>query len=267
MDLTKIAEQIQANAEKTIKRNDCDYIKDGLLHCGKCHTPKQCRVMISGREMKPLCICKCERERIEREDREMAEMKRQRKISDMQYRAFDSQPMRKLTFDIDDRKSPSVSDVCHNYVENFRQMDGKGLLFFGSVGTGKSFYAACIVNALLEKGVSCRFTTFTKQGKDPENLSEFELVVLDDLDAERDTEYMNEIVWSIIDERYQKNLPVIITTNLTAKQLSEAGNVFRQRIYSRLHKMCIFVEVKGTDRRKEAMRSDLSKYKNILGVK
>lgn len=267
MDFTKMIDQIQANAEKTIKRNEGDYVKDGLLHCGKCNTPKQCRVDICGKERICPCTCKCERERIDRERQESIERQRQAKIREMEYRAFDSQPMRNLTFEMDDRKNPSISDVCKNYVENFRQMDGKGLLFFGNVGTGKSFYAACIVNALLEKGVSCRFTTFTKQAKDPEDLNEFDLVVLDDLDAERDTEYMNEIVWSIIDERYQKNLPVIITTNLTAKQLSEASNVFRQRIYSRLHKMCIFIEVKGNDRRKEAMRSDLSKYKKILGVK
>lgn len=154
---------------------------------------------------------------------------------------------------------------------------GKGLLFFGTVGTGKTFHAACIANALIDKGYPCLVTNFARlvntlqgmyEGKQQyiDSLNKFDLLVLDDLAAERDTDYMNEIVQNIVDSRYRAGLPTIVTTNLTADELKNPADIRKARTYSRLLEMTFPVEVKGADRRKAKLASDYNEFSDLLGL-
>ena len=192
---------------------------------------------------------------------------------------FSDAEMQGWTFANDDNSNKRVSEIARRYAENFWEMKGrsKGLLFYGTVGTGKTFAAACIANALIDKGVPALVTNFARltntiggmyEGKQQyiDGLSRFDLLVIDDLASERDTEYMNEIVFQIIDSRYRSGLPLIVTTNLTAEEIKHPAEVKRQRIFSRLLEMCIPVEVKGADRRKEALKSDFNELKDLLGL-
>lgn len=52
MDTNGIIEGLAKAAAQNHKPQDGDYIKDGLLYCGKCHTPKQCEVEFGGRIIK-----------------------------------------------------------------------------------------------------------------------------------------------------------------------------------------------------------------------
>lgn len=54
-----IIEGLAKAAATNFKPKEGDYIKDGLLYCGKCHTPKQCEVEIGGRVIKPKCQEEC----------------------------------------------------------------------------------------------------------------------------------------------------------------------------------------------------------------
>lgn len=81
------------------------------------------------------------------------------------------------------------------------------------------------------------------------------LVVLDDLGAERSTDYALEKVYNIIDRRYRKCLPMIITTNLSIQDMAQEEDVRYKRIYNRLIEVCEPVQITGTDRRvKEGSR-------------
>ena len=99
-----------------------------------------------------------------------------------------------------------------------------------------------------------------------DGLNQFDLLVIDDLASERDTEYMGEIVQNIIDSRYRSNLPLIITTNLTSDELKHPSTIRKERIYSRLFEMCVPVEVKGSDRRKEKLINNYREFKEMLGI-
>ena len=99
-----------------------------------------------------------------------------------------------------------------------------------------------------------------------DSLNRFPLLILDDLSAERKTEYMQEIVQNVIDSRYRAGLPLIITTNLTGKELENPADVTSQRLFSRLYQMCIPVKVEGTDRRRARLKKDMSTYKELLGL-
>jgi DNA replication protein DnaC len=192
---------------------------------------------------------------------------------------FPESEMANWRFENDDMAKPKISHVMHNYAGNFDKMKerGKGLLLYGNVGTGKSFHAACIVNDLIDKGYPCMMTNFARlvntiqgmfEGKQDyiDRLNKFDLLVIDDLSAERDTEYMNEIVFNIIDSRYRAGLPLIITTNLTSDEIKHPADVKKQRTYSRLLEMTIPVEVNGADRRRKKLVNDYAEFSDILGL-
>jgi DNA replication protein DnaC len=270
---------VEQNAAAAIKEEAGDYEKDGLLHCGKCHTPKQCFIEIFGEVRKPRCLCKCAKEARDAED----EARRQREFADrvQRYRklGFPESEMSNWTFAADDGSNPKMTAAMQNYVQNFDtfRAQGKGLLLFGNVGTGKTFLAACVANALIDTGVPCLVTNFARiantvqglfEGRQEyyDSLNKFPLLVLDDLNAERKTEYMQEIVFNIIDARYRAKLPLIVTTNLTREQLMHPDDVTYQRIYSRLFEMCTPIEIAGADRRHAALKNDIAATKQLLGL-
>jgi DNA replication protein DnaC len=257
-----------------------DYISDdGLLYCGKCNTPKQCKVNLFGKERTVYCLCKCRSEQREAERIQQLNAEKALHIQKLRRLGFPDAEMQKWTFDKDDRTNEKISEVARNYVEKFDEMKkrGKGLLLFGPVGTGKTFISACISNALIDKSYACLTTNFARlvntiqgmfEGKQDyiDSLNRFDLLVIDDLGIERDTEYMGETVQNIIDSRYRAGLPLIITTNLTSEELKHPADIRKQRIYSRLFEMCIPIEVKGKDRRKEKLINEFDETAELLGL-
>ena len=279
MNVSNIIDGIEQRASESIKAEQGDYIVDGLLYCGKCNTPKQCRVEILGTTRTQYCICKCETERRDREEAERQRIKYEQHIKDLRRAGFPDDEMQQWTFDKDDGANEHITRVARKYVDNFKIMreSGKGLLLYGTVGTGKTFTAACIANALIDKGFPCLVTNFARlintisgmyDGKQEyiDRLNRFALLVIDDLATEADTEYRNEIVFNIIDSRYRAGLPLIVTTNLTAQELKNSADIKKQRIYSRLFERCIPLEVKGVDRRRERLKDDYKTFSEMLGL-
>lgn len=270
---------IEASQAAANREEPGDYMKDGLLYCGKCHTPKQAIVKVCGEERVIFAACECKDKEYERQEAEIRMRERKQRVDQLRKAAFPESDMQNWTFENDDSPNEKPSQIAKNYAKNFREMieRGKGLVFYGPVGTGKTYLAACIANALIDKGVPCMVTSISRlvntltgmfDGKQEyiDKLNRADLLVLDDLASERDTEYMNETVYSIIDGRYRARLPLIVTTNLTAEQLKNPADMSKKRIYSRLLEMCIPVEVKGADRRREKLKGDYNDLKELLGL-
>lgn len=254
---------------------------DGLLYCGKCHTPKEHREehWLGGVERLLPIRCKCAREAdLKREEARRAEERKYR-LEGMRRTGFPDAEMRKWAFDADDGMSEKTMMVARNYVDNFEvfKAKGKGLLLFGTVGCGKSFAAACIANELINRGVPCMMTNFSRivnqlsesfEGRQQyiDRLNCFKLLVIDDLAAERDTDYMWEQVMNVVDSRYRAGLPLIVTTNLTAQELSCPSDVRKARVYSRLLEMCLPFHVEGADRRRVKAHDDVAELRGLLGL-
>lgn len=250
--------------------------EDGLIYCGKCHTPVQCRITFEGRERIMPCICKCQKEERERQEQRMKEEEQLLYVRRLKAAGIQERHLQDWTF-ASATDTPSVQ-MAKRYTENWKKVKAEnlGLLLWGDVGTGKSFLAACIANALLEKGVPVLMTNFSKilnqmgamysdeRYRYIASFNRFSLLIIDDFGIERNTEYALEQVYAVVDERYKAGLPLIITTNLTISQLRNPEDVAHARIYSRILEMCTPVHVPGLDRRTAIGKSKQELVKEVL---
>ena len=258
-------------AEADNPENPDDYKEDGLLYCGKCRTPKQCRPF-SDKSITVFCTCRCK-------EQEEARLKAIRNADAIEgkrtacFTGYDGILKSDCvnTFAGDDNADSKASQA----VRGFCNAPDGWLLLMGGTGTGKSFYAACICNELTDRGLRCRFTSVSEISDALWNaedkaavygeLTGSDLVVLDDLGAERSTEYMREITFRVIDNLLRAGMPVVITTNLSPKELMETKDTDLQRVYSRICKKAIPIAVTGADRRvAEMMTVASAKVKQLI---
>ena len=243
--------------------------------CPVCGAVTEREVIFFGKRKTVGCICECEKEKIrQRQERERKFLIEERRIF-----CFDETEAKNYTFENDDGKNAMLTKVAKNYVKNFTELkfEGKGLLFYGSVGTGKSYIASCIANALIDRGYNVKMTNFANiikrmQGKFEgrqeylDSLNKCELLIIDDLGIERQSEFAQEVVFDVIDSRYKTGLPMIVTTNLLPNDFKAPNNVTKSRIYDRILEKCFPVEVKGVNRRREKFRDGYAEMKKVLGL-
>lgn len=262
-----------------------DFIgEDGLIHCGVCGEPKQARVArpkIMGQQLdKTFPIqCACERAATEKAIKEAEERERAAKVDKARADCFPYKSMWADTMENDDGKNPDVTEMCRKYAENFQRFKqaGAGLMFYGPVGTGKTYHAASIANALIDRGERGLFTSLSTLGGRMQadygnakagvlkELTGYDFVVLDDLGIERTTPTMNENAYQIVNALYQSGTVMIFTTNNDARAMQDEKEPDRVRIYSRIFEVCKPVAVTGGDRRRGKARQNAKLFKELLG--
>lgn len=255
--------------------------QDGLLYCPVCQKPLQVKIRRFPDEPERIvpCVCKCVADELERQQREKEHREFLQRVSKLRSAGFPDSDFETWNFEADDGSNPKLQTALRSYVDNFDTFSqkGKGLLLWGSVGTGKTFAAACIANALIDKGVPVLMTNFhrianTLQGKFDgrqdyiDGLNDFPLLIIDDLKTERQTEYMQEIVYNIIDSRYRSGKPFIITTNLTLQEVKTPKNISDGRSFDRILERCFPVEVNGASKRRKKIIADYEETKKMLGL-
>lgn len=261
---------------------DDEYKKNGLCICKKCNTPRQFLHDWNGKKIVFNCECECQK--AEREAHEKAEKERElrNKIEGLKQIGIPNPTYRGYTIDKDDRKTPSLTKIIKNYIENFEDFseNGQGLILWGSVGTGKTFYAMCIANALCEnlKRVYCTsLSAVVKMAQDFDNaeahfsrLLSQDLIIVDDLGAERGTTFAMEQIYGFIDGCNTYKIPLVITTNLTPSVLEKASqdtaDLTYARIYSRILEKCYPVKVNEIKRRENNAQSNKIEMAKLLGV-
>lgn len=263
------------------------YDEEGFLCCGKCHTRKQTEVTIPAfgdhpeRKARFGVPCQCEEAEIEKRERERERKGFEQRMEALRRDGITDPAYLRYTFAQDDRRNPDVTDVCLRYVQNWKEMKAEniGILFYGDVGTGKSFLACAIANALLGRLVSVSVTNFPRllnaiQGTFDEerqrridSLQRYSLLVIDDLGVERDTAFSVEQVYNVIDTRARSGKPVIITTNLSMKDLQNPPSLAYKRIYDRVLEMCpIRLKMVGESRRAGNANERRDLARRLLGL-
>lgn len=233
-----------------------------IKYCDKCGEPLEMLFPngpILGMDRHPR-MCECMRIKNFQETMEHRERERKEKINRNRFICFADKKMYEWNFRNDDRSVPAMVHAI-NYVDKFELMleDNVGYLFWGGVGTGKSYMAACIANALLDKEYTVKMTNFAiiindlfccedKNGY-IDALVKYDLLIIDDLGAERGTEYAVENVFNVIDRRYRSGKPLIITTNLHLSMFTNEQSLDKKRIYDRILELCIPICVNGASKR------------------
>lgn len=203
--------------------------------------------------------CECRAERLNRG--------RSRGISSVippRYRgvSFDRPPVSDMARDL--QTKIAVNEV-RAYIDDLEERleQGQGLWLFGDTGTGKTTLAMLISKAALEAGKTVaiyslpkllariRRTYDSEPGGDSylsffERLTSVDLLHIDDLGAEKRSDWVLEQLYALVNERYEAQRSILITTNLPHPELEEQ---IGSRTVSRLTQMCDEVEVRGDDRR------------------
>lgn len=243
--------------------------------------PKK-RLVVLGIEKIVQPICRCEVEAWEREQGEMqeryrkAEVERKFAISSLgerfehcRFETFDARP-----------GSEKALQLAREYAERFELYGGESLLIWGDPGNGKSHLAAAVCHVLKARGKIPVFQTMTellerirasfgRQAKEQEReimaaLQDCDLLVLDDLGAEKVSDWTLDVLFRIIDGRYRAKKPTLFTTNFSPTELlkrfmpdksSTEYEIAARRIHDRILEVSVIVENKATSYRLEVARN------------
>lgn len=267
LGLVETVENLAEKSRETIPATPIDVIRDGLLCCGTCGEPKETVVEVGGKSIVARCLCRCGVEA--REKARADELRKQQEESRKDWmRGFEA-----FTFDADNGKNPTMA-FARKYMERWDSILAERLSFTlsGGVGCGKTYAAAAIANAVLDKGYRVWMVTapalvelmgFETCERTMNRLKVFELVVIDDLGAERGTEYAKQKIFEAIDTRKNAGLPTIITTNLDMER--DDPDLSYQRILSRVNGFAPQFRCRGEDLRAGDGKERRSLLREMLG--
>ena len=154
-------------------------------------------------------------------------------------------------------------EFINNYIPGNR-----GLMFMGTCGTGKTHLAVSLLRELIQKGYSglfynvitllddlratYAFDNTATQWPILDKVYGIDILVLDDLGAEKTSGWVNDRLYAIINHRYERKKTTLVTTNRDIPELREQ---IGERIYSRLEEMCERILFEGEDYRIQMMSS------------
>ena len=259
------------------KINEGDYIgDDGLMRCIVCGEAKQRKHngRLIGRQ------CRCVREEVEKKLEQRRKAEAENRIYAFRNASLMNGILTEARFDkcLITANNERNLNICKKYVEKFEQMKeiNQGLLLWGPVGTGKSYAAACIANELIDRAHTVVMTSIVRLlslAEDDEfdmlmhRMTDCELMILDDLGAERGTDYALEKVYYIIESRHRAGKPMIITTNLTLTDMRQIEDERYTRTYDRVLDNCYPMQWTGPSWRKVQAKDKFKNFENMLGIK
>lgn len=148
----------------------------------------------------------------------------------------------------------------HSYDEYKLKDPNKGIFLSGACGVGKTVMACQIAKHLLLNGREVKFFVFSdlimkihdlitankSVYEHVKDLAKLDVLILDDLGAEKMSEYTRQLMYMLINEREMHDRQTIITSNYS---LEEIADMIDTRITSRIKGMCLCHNLKGNDKR------------------
>lgn len=256
-------------------------IIDGIKYCSNCNKPKEFVRKLGNTEFRLSCRCECEER--EYQARKQAELKAQQefewrmKAEKLRNNGIAVKQYHSYTLENDDNLTPEITAKIKDYIDNFAKyaLMGEGLMLYGGVGTGKTFLAMCVANALIDKGYKVYATSLSQIARELRDfakaesrfkaLMDYKLIVLDDLGTESAMPSTMEIIYQVIDGWTSRNIPLVITTNLTPEIFEKAANgsgaIDTARVSSRILEKCRPIKVNAIKRRDLKMKQNRDKWK------
>ncbi len=272
-----MSESIGRVMTRIVNTSACSEETEGYTceHCNKYIAAITIEVPQLRIKNKILPTCECVVEREEAKIREAQNFAKKREIEKLFSISNLGERFSKSTFEsfLDRNGSETAYKVAVKYVKTFKEWKGESLLLWGEPGNGKTHLAAAIVNELSKKGYIVVFqsvpellqrirSTFNSENKENETqimraLLECDLLILDDIGAEKTTEWVEEKLFNIIDGRYRKELPTLYTSNLEPKELKHQVG---KRSYDRMVETSLTVKNEAASYRREIAKQRLQRF-------
>ena len=209
------------------------------------------------------------RMRMAQEEQRKLEEKRKERIKNLFGNSGMSKRALKCSFD---SYQPTFQNaealrICNEYIKDFDLIlisERNGLFICGECGVGKSHLAFATANSLIEKGnsviamtmidlllkIKSSFNAYNDKMTEEQILkiyTDCALLVIDDLGKEKPTEWALQMIYSVIDRRYNALKPIIVTTNFTASELVKrfGDSSIGHAIVDRLFEICEYVSIEG----------------------
>jgi DNA replication protein DnaC len=232
--------------------------------CPLCEGTQLRIIQENGRQVAVDCVCRIE----QRAARQLERTRIPKRYEHCSLESFDTH------FPSSNRTLTAAHLRARRFVEGYPvETDGIGLLLTGSIGVGKTHLAVGILQALVtERGATGLFYDYrdllkqVQNSYNPSNSStemevlrpvfEAEILVLDELGANKPTDWVWDTVAHILNTRYNDRRTTIITTNYAnlpplaaegGRREETLGDRIGERMRSRLQEMCVVVEMQGED--------------------
>lgn len=246
-------------------------------YCGNVVPPLKVELLGNTRWVQP--ICECEAKKNKEEIIKFQNVQREREVRELFSISDIGERYESAGFDEFEVRigAENAYKIAIHYSQNFEEFGLESLLLWGEPGNGKSHLAAAIHNNLRKQNKVVVFismpdllkkirSTFNRNSEESEEqilraLNLCDLLIIDDIGAEKVSEWVQEVIFIIVDSRYRRNRPILATSNLEPKQLADR---IGKRAYDRLVEMSQPIENKATSYRREIAKNRVSKFDRLI---
>ena len=250
---------------------------DGLARCSKCHGRRELDVAVLGAVRRVRCMCGCQSAEYDRAHARHPSAAA--RLSEPIPTGLLLPGAQECTFELAE-KLIGAEHVrkARRYADDFDSMKktNTGLLLFGPPSCGKTLVACAVANRVRRYGNTALVTSMTRlvnelcdmRGANRNRLVDAacarDLLVIDDVGAERATSLAREQALLAIDTRVRRRMPLVVTTNLGLQQMREEPDVDKARVYARILEACRPLPLPKRDLRAEAADSNLEQARLLF---
>lgn len=267
---------MEANLQSSskIEIQEDEYVKDDVIYCNKCDTPRTTVVDFLGNKRVVRCICKCQAEARDKEEAMRKEIEKQVRLAKLQEASLLSNRYKHVTFDnckTGDNKSFDEAFIrCKRFCENSNEVleNGFGIYLYGDKGTGKTHLTSCMANELIKQYKQVLFTnffeisksiraTFKGSGNEIDTINKIanvDFLFIDDLGTEKVTKegedtWLQDKIFEVINKRYNNMKPTIFTSNYSLQQLVQERGLLDKTVDRILEMSTAIMKIEGRSNR------------------
>jgi DNA replication protein DnaC len=246
-------------------------------HCKEVVPMIEVDVLGTKRKVQPACQCEADEAKRLQEESEKFQIKRD--IEKMF--AFSELGERFKNASLENFENREGAEVCKMFaqifINEFEEWKEQSVSFWGKVGNGKTHLLAAIANALKAKGKIVVFikmtelldlirSTFRKEEKNVQQIGKHDIMkaliqcdflMIDDIGAENITGWVEEVIFDIIDARYARKKPILVTSNLSPDDLEKQ---IQDRSFDRLNEVTQFLNNTASSMRKKNAEDRMQAY-------
>lgn len=257
---------------------DDEYINpaDGLVWCKRCHTPRQVRKSYGIYTLSPLVPCTCQLAEWEKERQERKAEEFRRYTETLREKGLGWKALQDYRFENDRRQNSVIMGYMRKLADHFDELPASGFLLWGSHGTGKTFAAACMANALIDRGIPVIMDTFSDMANvlaamvpsDQQlylkNIFGKRLVCIDDFSIGGESPLILRAKRMIMGRWAKSSHPSIITTSYSISRLKNPENDVEKDFFSILLNGSVPIMCQGPDLHKGEFEVRMKKVENLL---